>query len=64
MLLGRYYCLEELAASIFGVEDGSSRFLQSVDTCVQNYKAAHLRRPYLKIKTAFNHQCIQYYEPM
>jgi hypothetical protein len=36
--------LEELAASIFGVDNGGQRFLQNIGIHISKYKASHPRR--------------------
>jgi hypothetical protein len=36
--------LEEPVVFIFNVEDGGSRFLWKVDTCLTNYMVLHLKR--------------------
>jgi hypothetical protein len=38
--------LEKPAASIFRAEEGGSRFLQNVGTCLPNYTASHPIRMY------------------
>jgi hypothetical protein len=36
--------LEELAASIFGADDGDQRFLQNIGIHLSKYRASHPRR--------------------